>query len=111
MSNLSAINFKNLRKSAEYSCEDVAKALGISSNAYRDYESGKMEIPFDILEKASVLYGCDMIDLIDNNEIEKSISEPFFDLEGLTESDVKELMKFKDIVRSCLKMDEIAKHA
>ena len=51
-------NLKKIRVISSYTQEEVAIALGINHSAYSNYESGEREIPIDLLEKASVLFGC-----------------------------------------------------
>lgn len=52
-----ANNLKKLRETAFYTQEQVSQALGVSRSAYSNYESGEREVPYDILEKASNLFG------------------------------------------------------
>ena len=60
MSNTIATNLKKLREAARYTQDEVAQALGITRSAYSNYESGEREAPYDVLEKVSDLFGCDM---------------------------------------------------
>ena len=93
---------------ARYTQDDVAQALGITRSAYSNYESGEREAPYDILEKASDLFGCEMFVLFEENEnVEALILASAFRLEGLTETDSAEIIRFKDIVKSYLKMEAI----
>lgn len=108
MNNIVANNLKKLRMAARYTQDDVAQALGITRSAYSNYESGEREAPYDILEKASDLFGCEMFVLFEENEnVEALILASAFRLEGLTETDSAEIIRFKDIVKSYLKMEAI----
>lgn len=49
--------FKKFRLEKSLSQEEMAKKLGISTNAYRNYESGKRLMPADILKEFLILRG------------------------------------------------------
>ena len=108
MSNTVATNLKKLREAARYTQDEVAQALGIKRSAYSNYESGEREAPYDVLEKVSDLFGCDMYILFEENEnADAMILASAFRLDGLTEEDAAEIVRFKDIVKSYLKMEAI----
>lgn len=108
MSNTVATNLKKLREAARYTQDEVAQALGITRSAYSNYESGERESPYDVLEKASDFFGCDMYVLFDENEnADAMILASAFRLDGLTDDDAVEIVRFKDIVKSYLKMEAI----
>lgn len=108
MTNIVATNLKKFREAARYTQEEVSQALGITRSAYSNYESGEREAPYDLLEKVSDLFGCDMYVLFeDNANAEAMILASAFRLDGLTPEDMSEIMRFKDIVKSYLKMEAI----
>lgn len=108
MSNTIATNLKKLREAARYTQDEVAQALGITRSAYSNYESGEREAPYDVLEKVSDLFGCDMYVLFEENEnADAMILASAFRLDGLTDEDAIEIVRFKDIVKSYLKMETI----
>ncbi|WP_303032428.1 helix-turn-helix domain-containing protein [uncultured Duncaniella sp.] len=108
MSNTIATNLKKLREAARYTQDEVAQALGITRSAYSNYESGEREAPYDVLEKVSDLFGCDMYVLFEENEnADAMILASAFRLDGLTDEDADEIVRFKDIVKSYLKMEAI----
>lgn len=108
MSNIISTNLKKLRDAARYTQDEVAQALGITRSAYSNYESGEREVPYDLLEKASDLFGCDMYLLFEENEnADAMILASAFRLDGLTVEDAVEIVRFKDIVKSYLKMEAI----
>lgn len=108
MSNTVATNLKKLREAARYTQDEVAQALGITRSAYSNYESGEREAPYDVLEKVSDLFGCDMYLLFEENEnADAMILASAFRLDGLTDEDAVEIVRFKDIVKSYLKMEAI----
>ena len=103
-----ARNLKKLRETARHTQDEVAQALGISRSAYSNYESGDREVPYDIIEKISDFFGCDMTVLFEKNEnIDAMILASTFRINGLEGSDAVEIMRFKDIVKSYLKMEAI----
>jgi transcriptional regulator with XRE-family HTH domain len=108
MDNIIAQNLKKLRETARYTQEEVAQTLGITRSAYSNYESGNREAPYDVLEKISNLYGCEMYILFEENEnIDALILASAFRIDGITAEDTTEIMHFKDIVKSYLKMEAI----
>lgn len=50
-------NLKQLRVSANYTQLEVADYLGISRANYGRYETGKRNIPLDIISKLAKFYG------------------------------------------------------
>ncbi len=61
-----------------------------------------------MLEKVSDLFGCDMYVLFEENEnADAMILASAFRLDGLTDEDADEIVRFKDIVKSYLKMEAI----
>ncbi len=108
MRNIIATNLKKLREAARYTQDEVSQALGITRSAYSNYESGEREAPYDVLEKVSDLFGCDMYILFEENEnADAMILASAFRLDGLTDEDTAEIIRFKDIVKSYLKMEAI----
>ena len=103
-----ARNLKKLRETARYTQDEVAQALGITRSAYSNYESGDREVPYDVIEKASDFFGCDMTVLFEENEnVDAMILASAFRIDGIAPEDAGEIMRFKDIVKSYLKMEAI----
>jgi transcriptional regulator with XRE-family HTH domain len=108
MDKIVAQNLKKLREAGRYTQDEVAQVLGITRSAYSNYESGDREAPYDILEKVSDFFGCDMYVLFEKNEnIDALILASAFRIDNITAEDAKEIMHFKDIVKSYLKMEAI----
>ncbi|MDE7080883.1 MAG: helix-turn-helix domain-containing protein [Muribaculaceae bacterium] len=108
MDKIIARNIKKLRETARYTQDEVALALGVTRSAYSNYESGDREVPYDVIEKASDFFGCDMAVLFEENEnVDAMILASAFRLDGMTADDAAEIMRFKDIVKSYLKMEAI----
>lgn len=108
MDRIIAHNIKKLRETARYTQDEVAQALGITRSRYSNYESGDREIPYDIIEKASDFFGCDMTVFFEENEnVDALILASAFRIDGMTADDAHEILRFKDIVKSYLKMETI----
>ncbi len=108
MDKIIARNIKKLRETARYTQDEVAQALGVTRSAYSNYESGDREVPYDVIEKASDFFGCDMAVLFEENEnVDAMILVSAFRFDGMTADDAAEIMRFKDIVKSYLKMEAI----
>ncbi len=106
MDKIIARNIKKLREAARYTQDEVAQTLGITRSAYSNYESGEREVPYDIIEKASDFFGCDMTMLFEENDnVDAMILASAFRLDGMTAEDASEIVCFKDIVKSYLKME------
>lgn len=108
MDKIIARNIKKLREAAGYTQSDVADALGVTRSAYSNYEIGDRQIPYDVIEKASNLFGCEMILLFEENDnVDAMILASAFRVAGLTDTDNAEIMYFKDIVKSYIKLEAI----
>lgn len=108
MDKIIASNIKKLRETARYTQDEAAQAIGINRSAYSNYESGNREVPYDVIEKLSDFFGCDMALLFEENEnVNAMILASAFRLDGMTPEDAVEIMRFKDIVKSYLKMEAI----
>lgn len=108
MDKIIARNIKKLRDTARYTQDEVSQALGITRSAYSNYETGDREMPYDLIEKASDFFGCEMAQLFEENEnIDAQILASAFRIEGIMPEDAVEIMRFKDIVKSYLKMEAI----
>lgn len=108
MDKIIARNLKKLREAGRYTQEELAQALGITRSAYSNYESGEREMPFDIIEKASDFFGCEMTLLFEESENNDArILASAFRIDGIQPEDMLEIIRFKDIVKSYLKMEAI----
>lgn len=108
MGDIVAVNFKRFRTALGYTQEELSEALGITRSTYSNYESGEREMPYDIIDKVSDLFGCEPYMFFeDNKDTEDMILASAFRLDNLSQEDLKEIMHFKDIVKSYLKMERI----
>lgn len=101
-------NLKQLRTFNRFSQEQVAEYLAIKRSTYSNYESGEREAPLEVLEKISNLYGCELYVLFEENmESFQDALVCTFRVDNLSNSDLNEIAKFKDIVKSYLKMTRL----
>lgn len=101
-------NLKRIREFNNFSQEQTANFLGINRSTYSNYELGEREAPFEILEKVSHLFGCDLHTLFEENE--EVFNEALvctFRVDNLSDSDLEEIADFKDIVKSYLKISRL----
>ena len=101
-----AANIKRLREVSTYTQEHIASFLGIGRSAYSNYETGDRELPLNLMERLSDLYGCELSDLLseDRNVLETTLATAFR-VDSLTPDDMNQLAAFKRIVKNSLKMD------
>lgn len=103
-------NLKKARELSGFTQEQTAKFIGINRSAYSNYESGLREIPYNILESLSNLFGCEPSILFEESaSTDNEILVTAFRITNTEEADMKEIARFKDIVKSYLKMERIAK--
>lgn len=101
-------NLKKIRAISSFTQEEVAVALGINRSTYSNYESGEREMPINLLEKAADLFGCELHVFFEENFSEDMILATAFRIDGLNDNDLQEIIHFKDIVKSYIKMDQLA---
>ena len=106
-----AQNFKVLREANGYTQEYVAKYLGITRSAYSNYETGDREPPLTVMEGLADLYGCDAYLFYeeDYNKVRNELLTAFR-VDDLSEADMRQIAKFKSMVRNYLKLESIAKN-
>lgn len=101
-----AQNIKRLREASSFTQEQIASFLGIGRSAYANYETGDRELPLNLMERLSDLYGCELSDLFEGDEnIVDAMLATAFRVDSLSAEDLKQLAIFKRIVKNSLKMD------
>ena len=63
-------------------------------------------MPLNLLEKAADLFGCELYVFFEENVSEDMILATAFRIEDLNRNDLQEIIHFKDIVKSYIKMDQ-----
>ncbi len=101
-------NLKTLREANGYTQEKIADYLSINRSAYANYEAGTREIPIEILEKASNLFGCELNLLFSRNQQELSdVLVCTLRADTLSTSDMQEVSAFKNIVLNYQKINRL----
>lgn len=102
-------NLKKLRELFKETQDSFAAKIGVSRSAYANYESGTREIPYDVIEKSAVIFGCEPHVLFDGDiSAQNDVLVCAFRVDDIAASDFEEVCRFKDVVRSYLKMNRIA---
>ena len=99
-------NLCKLRNANSFTQEQIAEYLGINRSTYSNYELGAREMPFDLLERAADLLGCDLAVLLE--EKEETVDEMMlcsFRIDNLSSNDLEQIAAFKRIVKNYLKMN------
>ena len=72
------------------------------------YENGSREIPFEVLTRLSDLYGVELSDLYEEDEIlVKENVACAFRTDGLDKADLDAIADFKALVKNYLKMNHL----
>ncbi|MCC8115272.1 MAG: helix-turn-helix domain-containing protein [Bacteroidales bacterium] len=101
-------NLRNLREALGFTQDEVSTAIGVTRSAYANYELGAREMPYDILIKASDLFGCESYLLYEESEEARhEMLSTAFRIEGLSEDDFKEIIWFKDLIKTNIKLNRL----
>ncbi len=98
-------NIKLLRERLGLNQENMAQFLGVKREMISYYENGIRMPNVAILKKMSDLFGVDEIELLEEASDNKTANMAFaFRAEGLTNTDLENIAKFKKIVKNYLKI-------
>ncbi len=101
-------NLRLLRTANSFTQQQIADFLEIKRSAYSNYESGEREMPLDRLERVATLYGCELSDLLSDDQ--RAIDNMLicaFRIDDLNVADLNEIASFKSIVMNYLKMNNL----
>jgi len=102
-------NLKKIRELSGFTQKQVALSIGVERSAYINYERATRDVLYNILENIGNLFGCDPFVLYeDNAQINNEILSTRFNIPNIDEKELKEIINFKDIVESYLKMERLA---
>ena len=109
MSNAIGRNLKVLREANDLTQEQMSNYLGIGRSAYANYEAGEREAPLEVLERSASLLGCELELLFepDVEVVKDRMMVCAFRTDGLTEVDMKEVARFKQVVLEYMKMQKL----
>lgn len=99
---------KGLRDKYEYTQDKVAVFLGIKREMISFYETGEREVPLEILEKLSDLFGVDLdVFFIDN--VDEAVAEVVFAFRknDFDNDDMEAMAAFGKIVKNYLKINNL----
>lgn len=101
-------NVKSYRVINGFTQEAIANFLGIKREMISYYENGSREIPFDVLTRLSDLYGVDLVDFYEEDEIQlKENITCAFRTDGFECEDLETIAHFKAVVKNYLKMNNL----
>lgn len=100
-------NLKKMRNVSSFTQDEVASYFGIKRSTYANYENGEREIPLAVLEKAANLFGCELYTFFEEDVSDDMALATAFRIDGVNVDDLKEIARFKDIVKSYIKMDQL----
>ena len=104
--NIISKNIRSMREASGFTQEQVAQFLGIGRSAYSNYETGDRELPLEVMERLADLYGCDMYFLYEEDaDVVKNMLTTAFRVDNLSADDMKQIARFKAVVKNYLKMD------
>jgi transcriptional regulator with XRE-family HTH domain len=105
MASLIALNFKKLRDNLGFSQEKVAQFLDCSREEISYYETGTREIPLTILERASDLFGVELIEFFSEEEtVGITIA---YRADDCSVEDLKQIAQFKKIIKNYQRINRL----
>lgn len=105
-------NLKRIREYNNFSQEQVSEYLGINRSTYSNYELGDREAPLELLEKAALLYGCDLSLFFEEDiTLAQELLLCSFRVDSIASADLAVIADFKDIVNSYVKINRLLNEA
>lgn len=105
MTSTIASNFKKLRDNLGFSQEKVGQYLDCSREEVSYYETGAREIPLAVLERASNLFGVELIEFFSEEEtVGISIA---YRAEDCSVEDLNQIAQFKKIIKNYQRINRL----
>lgn len=101
-------NIKSFREKMGLSQDELAKFLKVQREMVSYYETGVREVPVENLKKLADLFGVEMYDLIEQDELASKANVAFaFRAQGLSDHDLGVISDFKRVVMNYIKLIQI----
>ena len=99
---------KGLRERYGYTQEKLASFLEVKREMISFYENNEREVPLDVLEKLSDLFGIEL-SVFFSETVEEAMAEVVFAFrkDSVTESDMEKLSEFGKIVKNYIKINRL----
>lgn len=108
MERTAALVIKGLRERSGYTQEKVANFLEINRELISFYETGEREVPLEVLEKLSDLFGVELSIFFSESTEEAMADVAFaFRKDSISESDMQKLTEFGKIVKNYIKINRL----
>ncbi len=88
------LNLKKLRNSMRLTQQEVADRLGITRQAYSNYENGKREPSFGTMIELSQIFDVNIFDLFDREDYHQALSKEFRSASFLNEATAAQQLSF-----------------
>jgi transcriptional regulator with XRE-family HTH domain len=104
MDNIS-LNFKRLRENLGFTQEKVGQYLDCTREEISYYETGSREIPLEILEKTSDLFGVELTDFFSTEE---SVGIRIaYRADDCSAEDLNQIARFKRIIKNYQRLNRL----
>lgn len=108
METLTGLVIKGLRERYGYTQDKLASFLDLKREMISFYENNEREVPLEILEKLSDLFGVEL-DIFFSETAEEAMAEVVFAFrkDAVNESDMEKLSEFGKIVKNYIKINRL----
>ena len=105
MENVVAKNFKNLRENLGFTQDKVSEFLDCSREEISYYENGSREIPLTILERASDLFGIELMEFFtEGDSVGIRIA---YRADDCSVEDLNQIARFKKIIKNYQRINRL----
>jgi transcriptional regulator with XRE-family HTH domain len=95
------LHLKKLRVDHNMTRQEVAKKLGISAQAYGNYENGRRDPSIDALKKIAELYNVSIDFIVGNSQdkVQEGNNVLLLNTDGLTQANIQEIKQYINFLR------------